>query len=377
VPEEIFISNDSTLAMPSAKRSKSLISMIRHAQSTLHATRTLPPAGVLFGLALLVVLAIVPPIMGGYILRALTSYMIFGLLALAVGLITGYGRLFNLGVGANFGVSAYTVAILTHHDVTNPFVALAAALATGLLVSLLFSFYALVASGIEYLMLTFLTTAAFAAVPLALLDLTGGDNGLNVLGGLKVSFGLNPLTGTGFYWFVLAIVALCSLLSWYVLMSQTGKAIQAIGRNPGRAAAMGYRVPHYRVALTIYASLIASLGGWLYALQTSFVFIDLLGVANSTNGLVYALIGGVDTILGPLLGAAILRSLTDQLSRAGTQSSLFIGIMLMLVVYLIPDGLLGLWHRYTKRRLAARGERIVEAPEAVAAGLTAENVEAL
>jgi branched-chain amino acid transport system permease protein len=336
-----------------------------------------PQAGVAFGLALLIVVAIVPPLIGGYILRALTSYMIFGLLALAVGLITGYGRLFNLGVGANFGVSAYTVAILTHHDVTNPFVVLAAALAMGVLVALLFSFYALVASGIEYLMLTFLTTAAFAALPLTMLDLTGGDNGLNVLGGLSVSFGLNPLTGTGFYWFVLAVVAACSLLSWYVLVSQTGKAIQAIGRNPGRAAAMGYRVPHYRVALTIYASLIASLGGWLYALQTSFVFIDLLGVANSTNGLVYALIGGVDTILGPLLGAAILRSLTDQLSRAGTQSSLFIGIMLMLVVYLIPEGLLGLWHRYMKRRSAARGQRIVDAPEAVAAGLTAENVEAL
>ncbi len=353
--------------------------MIRHSQSTQRESRSLPPAGVLFGLAVLVVLAIVPPIIGGYILRALTSYMIFGLLALAVGLITGYGRLFNLGVGANFGVSAYTVAILTHHNVSNPFVVLAAALAMGVLVSLLFSFYALVASGIEYLMLTFLTTAAFAAVPLALLDLTGGDNGLNVLGGLNVSFGLNPLTGTGFYWFVLAIVSACSLLSWYVLVSQTGKAIQAIGRNPGRAAAMGYRVPHYRVALTIYASLIASLGGWLYALQTSFVFIDLLGVANSTNGLVYALIGGVDTILGPLLGAAILRSLTDQLSRAGTQSSLFIGIMLMLVVYLIPDGLLGLWRRYLKRRLAGTGagKGIVEAPEAVAAGLNAENVEAL
>src|SRR5216683_1059472 len=290
--------------------------MTPHARGTERAKRELPPPGVLFGLALLVVLAIVPPIIGGYILRALTSYMIFGLLALAVGLITGYGRLFNLGVGANFGVSAYTVAILTHHDITNPFAVLAAALATGVLVALLFSFYALVASGIEYLMLTFLTTAAFAALPLTMLDLTGGDNGLNVLGGLSVSFGLNPLTGTGFYWFVLAI----------------------------------------------YASLIASLGGWLYALQTSFVFIDLLGVANSTNGLVYALIGGVDTILGPLLGAAILRSLTDQLSRAGTQSSLFIGIMLMLVVYLIPDGLLGLRHRYMKRRFAARGDRIVEAP---------------
>ena len=102
-----------------------------------------------------------------------------------------------------------------------------------------------------------------------------------------------------------------------------------------------------------------------------------MGVANSTNGLVYALVGGVDTILGPLLGAAMLRALTDQLSRAGTQSSLFIGIVLMLVVYLIPEGVLGLRHRLVKRRVAARGEEVAEAPEAVAAGLKAENVEAL
>ena len=302
------------------------------------------------GIALVIVLAIVPPLVGGYLVRGLTSYMIFGLLALAVGLITGYGRLFNLGVGANFGVSAYTVAILSHFAIINPFVLFGAALLAGLLVSLLFSFYALVASGIEYLMLTFLTTAAFAAVPLATLDLTGGDNGLRVSGGSRVSFGMTPLAGSDFYWFVLTVVTVLAALSWYILMSQTGKAIQAIGRNPSRAAAMGYSVPRYRVALTIYASLLASVGGWLYALQTNFVFIDLLGVGNSTNGLVYALVGGVDTILGPLLGAALLRALTDQLSRAGTQSSLFIGIVLMLVVYLIPEGVLGLRHRFAKRR---------------------------
>ena len=90
----------------------------------------------------------------------------------------------------------------------------------------------------------------------------------------------------------------------------------------------------------------------------------------------YALIGGVDTILGPLLGAAILRALTDQLSRAGTQSSLFIGIMLMLVVYLMPEGLLGLRQRFAKRHVAVHGDT-PEAAEAIAAGLTAENVEAL
>jgi branched-chain amino acid transport system permease protein len=334
----------------------------------------------LLGGIVVLLLAIVPPLIGGYAVRALTSYMIFGLLALSVGLITGYGRLFNLGAGANFGVSAYTVAILTHFGVFNPFVLFGAALFTGFLVSLLFSFYALVASGIEYLMLTFLTTAAFAALPLATLDLTGGDNGLRVLGGTQPSFGLNPLVGTNFYWFVLAVVSAVALLSWYVLASQSGKAIQAIGRNPSRAAAMGYSVPRFRVALTIFSSLVASLGGWLYALQTSFVFIDLLGIGNSTNGLVYALIGGVDTILGPFLGTAVLRAVSDQLSRVGSQSSLFIGIMLMLVVYLIPEGILGLWRRFMKRYFPTRGDRYIEAPEvaeAVAAGLTTENVEAL
>lgn len=338
-----------------------------------------PARGVLLGLALLVllvVLVVAPPLVGGYLVHGLSSYLIFGLLALAVGLITGYGRLFNLGLGANFGVSAYTAAILTHHGVLNPFALVAAALLAGFLVSLLFSFYALVASGIEYLMLTFLTTAAIAALPLTALDLTGGDNGLNVLGGLQPSFGLNPLVGNGFYWFVLAIVAALSALSWFLLVSQTGKAIQAIGRNPGRAAAMGYSVASFRVALTIYAGLIASVGGWLYALQNSFVFIDLLGVRNSTDGLVYALIGGVDTILGPLLGAAMLRALTDQLSRAGTQSSLFIGIVLLLVVYLMPEGVLGLRHRFARRRGSPRGGQGTEPAEAVTAALKPENVEA-
>ncbi len=332
------------------------------------------------GLIVVTLLAVIPPVIGGYVVRALTSYMIFGLLALSVGLITGYGRLFNLGVGANFGVAAYTVAVLTHFQMTNPFVLVGASIVTGFVVSLLFAFYALVSSGIEYLMLTFLTTAAFAAVPLATLDLTGGDNGLRVLGGPTVSFGLTPLIGSNFYWFVLAVVTLITALSWYVIVSQTGKAIQAIGRNPGRAAAMGYSVPRFRVWLTIYAGFIASLGGWLYALQTNFVFIDLLGIGNSTNGLVYALIGGVDTILGPLLGAAILRSLTDQLSRAGTQSSLFIGIVLMLVVYLLPEGILGLRYRFKKRRAVVHADGQVatgEVPEAIAAGLTADNVEAL
>jgi branched-chain amino acid transport system permease protein len=316
-------------------------------------------------------LVVVPPIVGGFVVRALTTYLIFGLLALSVGLITGYGRLFNLGAGANFGISAYTVAILSQHGVTNPFVLVLCALGTGLLVALLFAFYALIASGVEYLMLTFLTTLAFAVLPLAAPDFTGGDNGLSVRSPLTAAFGLNPLIGHNFYWFVLAIVVACAVLSWFVLNSQAGRAVQAIGRNPVRAAAMGYSVGGYRVALTLYSSILASLGGWLYALQTAFVHESLLGLGTSANGLVYALVGGVDTIAGPLFGSAILRFLDDLLSRGSTQSSLYIGIVLMLVVYLMPDGLIGLWQRAIARA-SARPK-----PAAVETELTQQRQEAI
>src|SRR5207249_4403779 len=95
-----------------------------------------------------VVLAVVPPVAGGYLISRLTGYLIFGLLALSVALITGYGRLFNVGVGAIFGVSAYTIAVLTQQGIVNPVLLLLSALAAGVLVSLLFGFYALVATGV-------------------------------------------------------------------------------------------------------------------------------------------------------------------------------------------------------------------------------------
>jgi branched-chain amino acid transport system permease protein len=140
---------------------------------------------------------------------------------------------------------------------------------------------------------------------------------------------------------------------------------------------MGYSVTGYRVALTLFSSMIASLGGWLYVLQNSFVHGDLLGLGNSANGLVYALVGGVDTILGPLVGTFVLRWLSDLLSRGSTQSSLYIGIVLMLVVYFMPDGLLGLWQNLVARRRLGRRAVVEPREEPTAVGLGAESEQAL
>lgn len=311
-------------------------------------------------IVVLVGLALYPPLAGGFVPQQATGYLIYGLLAFSVALIVGYARLFNIGIGATFGASAYTVAILSQHGVHDPVPLFLASIGAGLAISVVFAIYAVVASGIEYLMLTFLTTIAMARVPSLAPHLTGGDNGLIVKGGLKVSFGLSPLFGTEFYYFTLGVVVACVLLCWYVLASQAGKAVRAIGRNPQRAAAMGYHVNQYRVALTFLAGFVAAVAGWLFALQRSFVSEDLLGLTNSLNGLVYALVGGVDYLLGPFAGATGFRYLTETLGRHSTQSGLYIGLALLVVVYLMPDGVLGLLAAVARRLfglLPTRGQQ--------------------
>jgi branched-chain amino acid transport system permease protein len=117
---------------------------------------------------------------------------------------------------------------------------------------------------------------------------------------------------------------------------------QAIGRNPARASAMGYEISQHRMALTLLSGVLAAVAGWLYALDNSFVSQDLLGLGNSLNGLLYALVGSPEhVILGPLLGATGFRFLTDSLGRLTSQSSLYIGLTLLVVVYIMPNGILG------------------------------------
>jgi branched-chain amino acid transport system permease protein len=324
--------------------------------------------------ALTIALFVVPPIYGHFLPQRFSDYLIFGLPALAVGLIAGHARLLNIGVGATFGVSAYAVAILSQHGVLNPWLLMLSAFAAGLLVSLLFAVYAVVASGLEYLLLTLLTTSAFFTLPLLFAGVTGGENGLAVKGAVDISFGLDPLVGNGFYWLLCAVTVFWCALSWYLLASRSGRVMVAIGRNPARAAAMGYSVRAYQVAVTLYSGAIAASGGWLYALAHAFVFEDLLGLANSVNFVLYSLVGGVDTIIGPLLGTAGLRFLGEYLGTTqSTQTQLYIGLALLLVVYFLPNGVVGgvrqLWHLRQVVRSRGRTDEPLVAAVAGDAGL--------
>jgi branched-subunit amino acid ABC-type transport system permease component len=293
--------------------------------------------------AAFVLLAGAPFVLGGTAAQQASGIVIAALVACAVAILLRFGGVTNLGMGAVFGASAYTVAVLSHTDQASPWLLLGAALLAAFAVSTLFGAYASVASGIEYMMLTFLTTAVASRLPNLVPALSGGANGLDVRDVAANAFGFDPLFGPGFYALALALSAVFLGGCWVVLGSQAGRAAEAAGRNPLRVASMGYGVGGLRLLVALAAGSLAGLAGWLYSLQARVVGADALGLDASLNGLMAALVGGVQQpLLGSLLGTSVVRLLGAIAPRAGPPPGLVLGVGLLVVVYFLPNGLLGL-----------------------------------
>jgi branched-chain amino acid transport system permease protein len=314
------------------------------ATDAVSATETALPTGLRIALACgLVVLAIAPAFLGARATQQATGVVVYALVACAVAVLMQYGGVVNLGMGAVFGASAYAVGLVSQLNSVGGWLPLACALLAALAVAGLFALFASVASGIEYMMLTFLTTAAAARLPNVIPALGGAANGLAVRTVAVDAFGLDPLFGPGFYLLALAMSAVCLGACWLVLATQAGRAAAAAGRNPLRLASLGYGLGSLRLLVAMAAGLLAGLAGWIFSLQARIVGQDVLGLDVSLNGLMYALVGGVqEPLLGPVLGTALVRVLAGLTSTGGPPASLATGLGLLVVVYLLPGGVLGL-----------------------------------
>jgi branched-subunit amino acid ABC-type transport system permease component len=239
----------------------------------------------LFSVVLLT--ALVPLALGPAASQRATPILVSILVATAVAVLLRFGSVLNLGIGAVFGASAYSVAVFSG-DVA-PIWVLGAAMASAALVSTLYAVYAGLASGVEYMMLTFLTTAAAAKLPNLFPALAGGANGLRVRDVRSVAFGLDPLDGGTFYVLALCVTVVALALGWLLLGSQLGRVAEAAGRNPLRTASMGYGLGSLRLFVSVLAGGFAGAAGWIYAVTSRVVGQDVLGLDTSLNGLIYAL----------------------------------------------------------------------------------------
>lgn len=313
------------------------------------------------------VLLAAPALLGGFRLNLLVDTLVIGLAVASLDLLIGYTGMLSLGHAAFFGTGAYTVALLGQAGVVSPLVALPAALVVGALVAVVLGWFATEVSGVAFIMVTL----AFAEILFVLTSrwrsVTNGDDGISGLAGAVLTPGAGPLQGPAFYYYALVVCGLGYLALRTVVRSPFGQSLRGIRSNPARMRSVGYWVKGYQLAAFTLAGAVAGLAGGLYAQHLRFVSPAIIGFTLSALMLVMHKIGGGGTLWGPVIGTGIVLFLRDELSTRLDQWQLVLGVVFVLVVYFLPDGVAGLLgaRRPPARRAEEHPERAAPEPVAV------------
>ncbi len=305
--------------------------------------------GIAAGLVVLVAIALaLPHALKPYYLGLSTKMLIFALFAMSLDLLMGYGGLPSLGHAAYFGVASYAVALLLLKGGTTSAVAFPAAIGVALATGAVFGALGLRARGSYFLMITFALAQVLWAVAFGWRSMTNGDDGMPNVPRPHFAWGLDTIPG--FYYFVLAIFAVATLLMILIVKSPFGKALKGIRESESRMQALGYNVWLYQWLAFTLAAGFAGLAGALYAYFNRFVGPEYLHVIQSAEALIMVILGGAGTLVGPAIGAALIVYLEDFVSSLTERWVLVLGIIYVLVTLFAPRGLIGLWIDWRRRR---------------------------
>jgi branched-chain amino acid transport system permease protein len=297
----------------------------------------LPSRGLLAALAALAFgLALVPSVQTGYTLVLLTDILLFALFAVSLHFIMGPGGLHSFGHAAYFGLGAYGAGLLVHKGGVPMEAALLAAPWLAALGALVFGWFCVRLSGVYLAMLTL----AFAQIAWSVIfqwdAFTGGSNGIV---GIWPAAWLSSKTA---YYYLTLVACLGGIaLLWRVLFAPFGYAVRAGRDSPLRADAIGIDVRAWQWAAFTFAGLFAGLAGALYAFSKGSISPEALSVTRSVDGLVMVLLGGIQTLTGPLWGAVLFTWLQDAVARGIDYWRAVIGGVILLLVLAFPQGVTG------------------------------------
>ncbi|WP_137890432.1 branched-chain amino acid ABC transporter permease [Ramlibacter sp. 2FC] len=301
----------------------------------------------------------VPFVMSDYRIFLVTSTLITAIAVLGLNMLVGYNGQLSLGHGALYAMGAYVTAILMEHAQFAWWATLPISALICFVFGFLFGWPALRLKG-HYLALA--TFALALATPQllkhkALEPWTGGVQGITLLKP-EAPFGWKISTDQWLYLVVLAITAVLFAAAWNILRGRLGRATVAIREQPIAASAMGINVPYVKAMTFGISALYTGVAGSLGSVATAFVAPDSFNTFVSVFFLVGAVVGGLGTISGALVGAAFIQfvpNLADQISKAAP-SAIFAGF-LILCMFLMPQGFVGLVRSALQRLRRQRPRR--------------------
>jgi branched-chain amino acid transport system permease protein len=306
------------------------------------------------GFAVVLGLLIVAPlVLPEFWRRFATEILIWGLLAMSSDILIGYTGMVSFGHSAFFGLGMYgAAAALLAVRPANLWLAILVGLVSAALVAAFVAYFATRLRDIYFAITTLVFSQIFYVIIFTWTEVTGGENGLTFrqpelsIPGL-VSLRFTPET---LHWFVLAVVTASYLLVRHITRSPFGMVLQSIRENEPRTRAIGYPVERYKMVAVMLSGLFAGLAGVLYAVQNKFASPDFVFFAISGEVVIFNVMGGIGTLVGPIAGAAFFLLLREGLSRFFTEYSLIpVGIIFILMVIFVPQGLLGFLRRPLNR----------------------------
>ncbi len=289
------------------------------------------------------------PFMSRYYLLLAFDALLFGAIAMSLDLLMGYTGLVSFGHAAFYGLGAYATAVLLERGVLSVWLCLAFAAVVVGLYALVVSYFATSRRGIYFALLTLI----FAEVVYTFFRYTqafGGSDGIQGLPDAHLWPGLAIDTPLKKYYLVLGYLLVAYVICRVVVASHFGRVLVAIRENEDRARFLGYDVQGYKMGACMISALLTGLGGAIYPIRSAFATPDLMVWTESGEFIISVMIGGIGTLVGPVIGGAFFTILRDKVSSYVDWYFIVIGVVLVVIVLFMPRGLLGL------RRL--RGPRV-------------------
>jgi len=300
-------------------------------------------------------LIVAPLVLPEFWRRFLTEVLIWGLLAMSSDLLIGYTGMISFGHSAFFGLGMYgAAAALLLVSPPNLWLAMGLGLAGAAGAALFVAYFSTRLRDIYFAITTLIFSQIFYVIIFTSTSLTGGENGLIFS---RPHFTIPFLydvrfNGTTLHWFVLAVVTASYLILRRVTQSPFGMVLQSIRENEARTRAIGYPLQRYKIVAVMLSGVFAGLAGVLYAVQNEFAAPDFVYFITSGDTVIFNVMGGIGTLVGPIVGAGFFQLLRELLSRAfGDQFPYLIplGFIFIVMIIFLPQGLLGFARRWLNR----------------------------
>jgi branched-chain amino acid transport system permease protein len=302
----------------------------------------------------LVVLAFIIPHASSFVVLLATRALAFGILAMSLDILLGYTGLASLGQAAYFGVGAYLTAVLAtkfHFGMGWDFwLVVVFGILIGAALAALFGLFAIRASGVYFLMITLALGQCVWGLAYRWNSLTGGDNGLIIKA--RPNFGLNLTNEVTFFFLVLGFFIVSMILMYVLVRSPFGRSLKGIREREPRMSMLGYNVWLHKYIAFVIAGGFGGLAGVLWAHTNGIVTPEDVVLTTSVDALLMVVLGGAGTLIGGVIGSAIVLLLREYLSTLVPWWQYVLGGVYVLTILYLPTGLMGIPKRI--RQVLAR-----------------------